>query len=401
MNKKIVIIEQSFSLGNPGLKSFVLGLPFLLKAGFSVEVWSDSLDKDLLRLVTWRRLSYLKLPGPLGSISFWMAAHTKAPFRALCAKNKIDTVYCTTGGKYWFADVSNFHFYNPSWWKIQNRILFHGNESKLRRFFTLWGVWEDRGILAMPFCRRILSVSKAIAEDLGRDLKRKNCQISVLPNAVDFDQFSSPSQLIRHEQRGRLNFSKEQTVLLFVSMGHYVRKGFWRAVACLQALRDCGHRDFRFLVVGGFPKKLNAIQCWLDKKYPDWKDWIVFTGMVNDVSPAMSAADALFFPSYFEAFSLVEIEAAAQQLPLLLTRHHGSEMILHENVNGLFLPEDIQGMGLVLLNFRAKGLGNPGRDLGEALTPEQWAGQFATCVEAVHGNKRSQNSTKRNSPAGR
>jgi glycosyltransferase involved in cell wall biosynthesis len=58
----------------------------------------------------------------------------------------------------------------------------------------------------------------------------------------------------------------------------------------------------------------------------------------------LSAIDAFLFPSYFEAFCLAEIEAAALSLPLLLTPHFGSEMILKPGENGLsvsFSPDEL------------------------------------------------------------
>ena len=375
MSKKVIIIEQSFGCGNPGLKSLVAALPYLLESGLSIEVWTEAIDEELLPLVTWRRLRYLQLPGSFGAMSFWLSAQIIASWRRNRIKQE-NVIYLTTGGKYWFADLSMFQFYNPTWWQIQGGKIYRGNESRLRRILTLWGIFEDLGVVRLPYCKRILAASRAIQADIERDKKRSNLTVSVLPNAVDTSTFAAPSKDSRLERRRQLGFGDSHTVLLFVSMGHYVRKGFWRALACLENLRKQGHRDFRFLMVGGYPRKLKVIKGWLDRHHSGWQEWIVFTGMTDDVPTMMAAADALFFPSYFEAFSLVEIEAAALGLPLLLTRHHGSEMILREDRNGIFLPDDISGMGEALLKFRKQGLIDPCRDLGEALAPEEWAYQF-------------------------
>jgi len=107
----------------------------------------------------------------------------------------------------------------------------------------------------------------------------------------------------------------------------------------------------RLLVVGGLPGTLRGLQSRLAKEHPDWSEWILFTGTQAEVEKYYAAADAFLFPSYFEAFSLAEIEAAATGLPLLLTPHHGSEMILRDGVNGLLLEFDARKIAGKLRSF--------------------------------------------------
>src|SRR5207245_2255359 len=47
----------------------------------------------------------------------------------------------------------------------------------------------------------------------------------------------------------------------------------------------------------------------------------------------------------------VEVEAAACGLPLFLTRHHGSEMILEDRINGRWLDFDAAAIATVLDSF--------------------------------------------------
>jgi glycosyltransferase involved in cell wall biosynthesis len=76
--------------------------------------------------------------------------------------------------------------------------------------------------------------------------------------------------------------------------------------------------------------------------------------MVSDIEKYYAAADALLFPSHSEAFSLVEVEAGACGLPLFLTRHHGSEMIMEAGKNGLWLEFDSVNIAEVLETFITK-----------------------------------------------
>jgi glycosyltransferase involved in cell wall biosynthesis len=150
--------------------------------------------------------------------------------------------------------------------------------------------------------------------------------------------------------RAKLHFAPEDKVFIFVSTGHYRRKGFFLAVHALALLRE-SHPSARLLVVGGLERRLKALRSKLDASNPDWREWVTFTGMVPDVEKYFAAADAFLFPSYSEAFALVEVEAAACGLPLFLTRHHGSEMILEDGRNGRCLDFDAQQISRVLAEF--------------------------------------------------
>ena len=88
----------------------------------------------------------------------------------------------------------------------------------------------------------------------------------------------------------------------------------------------------------------------------------------------MNACEALFFPSYFEAFSLVEIEASRLGLPLYLTPHHGSEMILKEGVNGKSVPFDAQGIAGILQQDLERGIKRVDPPVhGKALATSEYA----------------------------
>ena len=108
---------------------------------------------------------------------------------------------------------------------------------------------------------------------------------------------------------------------------------------------------------------------------------MTFAGMQEEVEKYYAAGDAFIFPSYFEAFCLAEIEAAACGLPLLLTPHHGSEMILQDGVNGRLLSFDPKLMGGQIVEFLENGLPNFQPGAGRGLTKNE----FAIALGAVYG----------------
>lgn len=157
----------------------------------------------------------------------------------------------------------------------------------------------------------------------------------------------------------------------FVSLGHHRRKGFWLAIEALALIRAEGFRNARFLVIGGLPATLTAIQERLERTVNDWREWITFTSQQSAVEHYLAAADAFLYPSYFEAFCLAEIEATALGLPLLLTPHHGTEMILRDGVNGLKISYDPREIAETLRTVLTEGTVKFTRDLGKALNPHR------------------------------
>lgn len=103
--------------------------------------------------------------------------------------------------------------------------------------------------------------------------------------------------------------------------------------------------------------------------------------MQPEVEKYYAASDAFIFPSHFEAFCLAEIEAATCGLPLLLTPHHGTEMILQDGINGRVLSFDPIEMSGQLEQFLAKGLSGFSPGAGKALTCSAYASEILAVYE--------------------
>jgi UDP-glucose:(heptosyl)LPS alpha-1,3-glucosyltransferase len=66
-----------------------------------------------------------------------------------------------------------------------------------------------------------------------------------------------------------------------------------------------------------------------------------------------AAADAFVFPTTYEAFPLVVLEAAASGLPLLVTRVNGVEEVLEDERSGWFITRDAADIARRLNAFRS------------------------------------------------
>ena len=68
--------------------------------------------------------------------------------------------------------------------------------------------------------------------------------------------------------------------------------------------------------------------------------WI---GVSRDVAPLYQLADALVFPTSYEAFPLVALEAAASGLPILATPVNGIRELVRDGENGFLIGADAHG----------------------------------------------------------
>ena len=84
---------------------------------------------------------------------------------------------------------------------------------------------------------------------------------------------------------------------------------------------------------------------------------VVFGGFCRNVATALAAADVFLFPSWYEAFSLATIEAAACGLPIVASRISGAEDFVRPGINGEFIehhPEQIASLLRDVLRDRPK-----------------------------------------------
>jgi len=370
----LLIVDPNVSLSSPSMRGVVLSLPELKARGFQIEVWCWHCDAGLpvdkiVRLPRFGRLH------TIGYYAFSLWATLRSWWHFRIKKQAPPQVIYTIAWYLPRCEVAHVHF-SPWDWEMRQRSLgIRSLRDAFERGVNLISLmWAD-AFLRRTTARSVLCVSEAVAADVRR--RNANLNTRVLPNCYDPERFHAEvPHLYRETMRATLQFAPRHKVFAFASAGHYRRKGFFLAVEALRKLR-ASHSECRLLVVGGRESRLCDLQAQLDRQHPDWREWITFTGMVPDVEKYFAAADAFLFPSYSEAFALVEVEAAACGLPLFLTRHHGSEMILEDGVNGRLLDFDAAKIAGVLDEFVTQQWKPSAVRTKHALDKGMFARQFA------------------------
>jgi glycosyltransferase involved in cell wall biosynthesis len=320
--------------------------------------------------------------GPFQLAYFTLIVNCYGFWRWVCRKARPAQIIHATSGTFFAADVISVHFINSLWLRFQMKMGFGSAKEVLKLPLVLFGIFFEQLSWRSSSLRRLLAVSNSIADEMRRLVPRASW-IETLPNSYDEARFNPNTRAhFRDLARKKFGIATDEMVFAFVSAGHYERKGFWLAADAVALVRSSyGHRNLKFLVIGGTGPTLHSLRQKLAKRHPDFRDWIVFTGMQSSVEEHLAAADAFLYPSYFEAFCLAEIEAAAMGIPLLITPHYGAEMILKNGVNGLVLEWDATAIAKLISHFVAIGSSAFKLSTGFAITRGEYARKLLSIYE--------------------
>jgi UDP-glucose:(heptosyl)LPS alpha-1,3-glucosyltransferase len=133
------------------------------------------------------------------------------------------------------------------------------------------------------------------------------------------------------------SFGLDPKRLVALFMGHdFSRKGLRYALEALAAVRRRNPASpWQLLVVGrdnAKPYKALARQLGIT-------DAVAFVGSVPDPSACYAASDLLLFPTTFDSFAIVTIEAMSAGIPVLTTAQNGGCEIIDEGINGWVIAD--------------------------------------------------------------
>jgi glycosyltransferase involved in cell wall biosynthesis len=186
-----------------------------------------------------------------------------------------------------------------------------------------------------------LPVSRGVEQELRRYYNIGNSLVRVVPNAADTDKFKRVENTVRERWRNENGVSGSDIVLVFVG-GEWSRKGLEFAIRALVYLPD---DRVKLLVLGRDPEEKRFSQlaedCGVSRR-------VRFLGFRSDVAMALASSDIFVFPSWYEAFSLAMIEAAACGLPIVATRINGAEDFITPGETGFFIEHDPEQIAATL-----------------------------------------------------
>lgn len=367
--KRILIVDTICAHRSPTTRSWLHAAKIVLPRHFDeIEVWSMENDLDIPG-IKFRKFPKLTRFWPIQCVFFRFCA--KMAFRKLSREYRDETLIQCSGEHLPSTDIRYIQFWNLEFIRLSKAKPDILSPDLKGWVFQNLAARIEKSCLKPENTREWWCVSHGIAAPI-RAASPAQAVFQILPNSYDPKKFNHETRTkFRSEMREHYGFAPDEIVFTFCSFGHFTRKGLPQAVQVFANLRAQGH-PVRFLVLGGTPTTISKFLAWMNQEGIS-EEGIHFAGLVDNSEKHLSAADALFFPSHFEAFSLVEIEAAALGLRLYLTAHPGSEMIVREHINGRMLPWDIEGMTQILAEEIASGkVCESHTEMGDALSPEAY-----------------------------
>ena len=204
-----------------------------------------------------------------------------------------------------------------------------------RRLFDRVAIAYERKVYNPGANRRIIALSQGIKREIQDHFGTREEMITVISNGVNLDEFNLGNRnRLRALVRQELGLEERDFVALFVGED-FERKGLRYALGALQHIPA---ERVKLIIVGGTTSSQSSwVALSTSLGIADRVRWVGHTRKVNQY---YAAADVFVFPSAYEAFSLVSLEAAATGLPLMATRVNGTEELVREGENGFFIQRD-------------------------------------------------------------
>lgn len=305
-----------------------------LSARHEVTLFSKTADQVDLQRVQWHRIPAFSWPDVVEFESYRLLAT-----RAL--KGQTFDIIHSAGCNVWNADVYTIQTVHPAKMHAVNK---NPQRNKLSLARKLTRVAYDRQVIRSETAaytvrgqRGIigyLPVSDGTRMELTTHYPVSGSEIEIIPNAADLDLFHPQTrEKLYTPVRSELGLPHKAKVVLFAG-GEWRRKGLDLALRGLARLNN----DNVYLVVAGTDPHQDLFRTLADELQISRR--VRWLGFRDDIERLYAAADIFLFPSYYEAFSLATIEAAAAGIPVIMGDISGAKELLGDGLGGRIVAHD-------------------------------------------------------------
>jgi UDP-glucose:(heptosyl)LPS alpha-1,3-glucosyltransferase len=340
--KKIAFALENFSRYAGGAESYAISIAtFLVKSEWEVHFFGETWDGEPEEAIFHKITIPKYLPA-------WLKLFLFAFYHKKVVKKQHFDVIVGFGNTI-YMNVYQSHG-GVHWLSVKRRIYSEKNKIKrtIKRLIILLSLkqWARAWIESAPFRLyprpRIVAISQMIKNDISSYFRVKGEEIKVVYNGVDTSIYNQELHLDhKGSLRSQLGIREDEVVFLFVSYD-LKKKGIETLIEASSQLKQIGSTNFKVIVVGGLPYKAISRQI----KALDIEDKILFTGPVRSTEKYYANSDVFVLPTYYDACSLVVIEAMASGLPSITTTSNGTAGIINDGKNGYIISHPPRSLDL-------------------------------------------------------
>jgi len=296
-----------------GQDRYALELARQLASRCDLDIVAIRVEGSLPSTVGIRRVAVPRRPALLINPLFRRLA------AAIATRGRYDVVH-SIGGAMPGASVVTAQFCNAAWRAIGRDPGLYGCAAIAQ------AVADERLTYRHPALRAVIAVSRRTASDLEHHYGPLRATVTVIPNAVDHEQFRPSEREVPRSGPPRALF-----------VGAYDRKGLDIAIRALSLMAV---RAELVAIGSGDRRALSALAASLGVG-----DRVHLEPPRSHIADAFRGADVFVFPTRYEPFGMVIAEALASGVPVVTSARAGAAELIQDGESGFVLadPEDVEG----------------------------------------------------------
>lgn len=318
---KIAILRKKY-IFHGGAEGFSQSLiEQLVKAGNEIHIYAIKWEGNVSKGVHFHRVQAIRFNSFLRDLTFAISSYfllKKEDFDIIQSHDK--TLYQDI---YRAGDGCHIEWLRQRWKRtnLLGRLLMMFNPYH-------WLVLAlERLIFKGHRFKKVIAISELVKKNITQHYSVKEEDIEVIYNGVDLERFHPRNKgLYSKEIRVLYNIPENEFVVLFVGSG-FERKGVGFLITAIEKIQS----PLTVLIVGKGSKKS------FEKTIKTQR--VIFCGPQKDIHKYYAASNVFVFPTIYEPFGNVHLEALASGLPVITTRLSGASEIIKNGIQGFIIDE--------------------------------------------------------------
>jgi len=276
-------------------------------------------------------------------------------------------VYQSHGGVHRFSTIRKIHAETNKTLRLIKRLLiFLSVKDKVR-------YWIESAPFRLNPRPTIIAISQMVRSDMASFYAINEKEIQLIYNGVDTEKYNVDTRKrMRGPLRRQLGISEDHIAFLFVSYD-LKKKGIVPLIKATAELKEADVHNLKVLVVGQrpYPSVVRLVS------RLGLKDIVLFIGPTTNPEEYYANCDVLVLPTYYDACSLVVIEAMCCGLPVITTVFNGAAGIISNAKDGYVIShppvhsELAQAMKTLMSQERLKEMSKAASSTGKKYSIKQ------------------------------
>ncbi len=322
---KIAVLRKDYNTRGGGAEVYASNISSALaQRGHDVTVFSETFLGEANRNIRHVRVKRSFLSGFSRTSSF----HRKVQKSLRKSKQDFDLTFALS--RTYPSDIYRVtESLHAEWMKIRYRK-WHRFNPRHRGILKL-----ERRIFVPENTGHVITNSELVKKQVLSNYSFPAERISVVYNGVDHGKFyPCENRKERLKTRKILGLPEDGYILLFPAANFKI-KGLDYAMSTLAGLEKSLLEKAILVITGGDkqePYRKLAAELGISKN-------VRFEGRKENMRDYYASADLLFYPTLYEPFSNVCLEAFSCSLPVLTTSLNGASEIVKDGTNGFIVPD--------------------------------------------------------------